>query len=48
MRPRPLAETARDTAAWEPSRGPGARTGGLAPEREAALLAEWHARPRAG
>ncbi|MBW3570677.1 MAG: epimerase [Gemmatimonadetes bacterium] len=48
LRLRPMAETARDTAAWEPTRDPQARTGGLAPAREAELLAAWHARGTAG
>jgi len=46
---RPLAQTARDTAAWlaaappaPPAGGPPRPTVGLAPEREAALLAAWH------
>jgi nucleoside-diphosphate-sugar epimerase len=49
---RPLAETARDTWAWDSKRtdaerrAPSASLVGstLAPERERALLAEWHAR----
>jgi 2'-hydroxyisoflavone reductase len=43
---RPLADTARDTLAWWKERGDGAaplRTG-LAPEKEAAILAAWRAR----
>lgn len=41
---RPLAETARDVAAWEGAYHPGKRVAGLSPEREAELLAAWHAR----
>ena len=40
---RPLADTLRDTSTWghaEPARP----NVGLAPEREAELLAAWHAR----
>jgi 2'-hydroxyisoflavone reductase len=47
---RPLAQTAQDTAAWlaaaapaVPAGGPPRPAVGLAPEREAALLAAWHA-----
>lgn len=41
---RPLAETVRDTLAWDRSRAADApRRAGLAPEREAELLREWHA-----
>jgi 2'-hydroxyisoflavone reductase len=43
---RPLADTARDTLAWWKARGPDApalRTG-LAPEKEARILAAWKAR----
>ena len=50
---RPLAETLRDIAAWaataEPAgtaEGPLRPAVGLGPEREAALLAAWHARAR--
>lgn len=55
LRFRPLAETVRDTLRWAAGRdGPGAGTVamggteavGLSPEREAALLAEWHERSR--
>lgn len=45
---RPLAETARDTLHWWKS-GPGTQRSlrtGLAPEKEAAILAAWHARTR--
>ena len=45
---RPLADTARDTLAWWKSRPEderGLRTG-LSPEKEAAILADWHARNR--
>lgn len=39
---RPLEETIRDTAAWDASRPSGVhRKAGLAPQREAELLAEW-------
>ncbi|HEX8696347.1 MAG TPA: NAD-dependent epimerase/dehydratase family protein [Longimicrobium sp.] len=48
LRLRPLAESARDTAAWEPTRKAEARNGGLSPGREAELLAEWHARGSGG
>lgn len=43
---RPLAETARDTLAWDLARPPEARASSpaLRPEREAELLREWHAR----
>lgn len=43
---RPLAETVRDTLAWDLARPADARAGSpaLRPEREAELLAEWHAR----
>lgn len=42
---RPLAETARDTLAWDRSRPADApRRAGLAPEREVALLREWEER----
>ena len=53
---RPLAQTALDTAAWLATlaAAPAVATGGpprpsvgLAPEREAALLAAWHASPAA-
>ncbi len=54
LRFRPLAETARDTLAWARTAGPpppksGVRLGavGMAPEREAELLAAWHARESA-
>jgi 2'-hydroxyisoflavone reductase len=51
LRCRPLAETVHDTAAWAAATpGGGLPTGdrpdvGLSPEREAALLAAWQARP---
>ncbi|MEQ1502381.1 MAG: NAD-dependent epimerase/dehydratase family protein [Myxococcota bacterium] len=35
---RSVADTARDTRAWDEARGPGPREAGLAPDREAALL----------
>jgi len=47
---RPLAATLTDTAAWAPplpagtGEGPPRPPVGLAPEREAALLADWHGR----
>jgi 2'-hydroxyisoflavone reductase len=43
LRFRPLAETVRDTLAWSAAR-PADYTwrGGLTPEREGALLEEWH------
>jgi 2'-hydroxyisoflavone reductase len=44
---RPLAETARDTLAWFdalPAERRAAPRAGLAPERETAVLAAWHAR----
>lgn len=43
---RPLAETVRDTLAWDLARPEAARDGSpvLGPEREAQLLAEWRAR----
>ena len=44
---RPLADTIRDTAAWDAERGPGKLAAGLAPEREAELLEAWHARATA-
>jgi 2'-hydroxyisoflavone reductase len=44
---RPLAETIRDTAEWDAQRGPGEPAAGLAPAREAELLAAWHARAAA-
>jgi len=43
---RPLAETVRDTLAWDAARPTAEREAtpaGLKPEREAALLAAWHA-----
>ena len=40
---RPLAETVRDTLAWDRGRPLGApRTNGLSPEREAEILLAWH------
>lgn len=42
---RPLEATIRDTAAWDAARPAGtARRAGMAPDREAALLAAWHGR----
>ena len=42
---RPLADTVRDTLAWDGSRSQeGAWKNTLSPERERALLAKWHAR----
>ena len=43
LRPRPVAETARDTLAWVRAH-PDAAVGGITREREAELLAAWHAR----
>ncbi len=40
---RPLADTLRDTALWLQEAG--GKAVGLAPEKEAAVLAAWHARP---
>jgi 2'-hydroxyisoflavone reductase len=40
---RPLAETIRDTHAWDTARPPGRRRAGLSREREAELLRAWHA-----
>jgi 2'-hydroxyisoflavone reductase len=40
---RPLADTIRDTLAWEATRSPGHEwRAGLTPEREAELLHAWH------
>jgi 2'-hydroxyisoflavone reductase len=42
---RPLAETIRDTLAWDATRPSGTeRKAGMAPDREAALLATWRKR----
>jgi 2'-hydroxyisoflavone reductase len=41
---RPLVETARDTLEWDRTRGDYDPAAGMAPEREAELLAEWRAR----
>lgn len=41
LRFRPLAETARDTLAWERTRGPHAWRAGLTREKERALLEAW-------
>jgi len=43
---RPLADTARDTLEWWKARPEDERRlrTGLSPEKEAAILAEWHAR----
>lgn len=41
---RPLADTIRDTLAWDATRPPGERRAGMKREREAELLAKWHAR----
>ena len=41
LRFRPLVETARDTLAWERTRGPHAWRAGLAREKERALLEAW-------
>ena len=42
---RPVDETLRDTAAWDESRGEPELATGLSTEREAELLAAWHAQP---
>src|SRR5262249_45397949 len=45
LRFRPLADTIRDTLAWDAARPPEAeRRAGLRPERETELLQAWHAR----
>jgi 2'-hydroxyisoflavone reductase len=47
LRSRALDETVRDTLAWHETRPPERKAtlrSGLAPEREAELLAAWHAR----
>jgi 2'-hydroxyisoflavone reductase len=41
---RPLAETIRDTLAWDKTRPTDAQRGGLKPEREAELLEAWRAK----
>lgn len=41
---RPLAETVRDVAAAEATHHPKERVSGLAPDEEAGLLRDWHAR----
>jgi 2'-hydroxyisoflavone reductase len=41
---RPLEQTVRDVLAWDRTRPPGPRKNGLAPQREAQLLAAFHAR----
>ncbi len=41
---RPLAETVRDTLAWDRTRSESFTTAGLAPEREAEVLRAWHKR----
>jgi 2'-hydroxyisoflavone reductase len=42
---RPIAETVRDTLAWDRTLPPDAeRRAGMKPEREAELLTQWHAR----
>jgi nucleoside-diphosphate-sugar epimerase len=43
LRPRPVADTARDTLAWVRA-DPDAPVSGISREREAELLAAWHAR----
>ncbi len=40
---RPLADTLRDTQAWDAARGRPPLNAGLAPGREAELLSRWHA-----
>jgi 2'-hydroxyisoflavone reductase len=47
LRFRPLVETARDTLAWERTRGPHAWRAGLAREKERALLEAWRQLARA-
>ncbi len=42
---RPLADTIRDTRAWDDARPAGPRKAGLTPEREAELLAGYNRRP---
>lgn len=44
LRHRPLAEIAADTLVWDRTRPAGERKAGLTAEREAELLAAWHAR----
>ncbi len=44
LRLRPLAETVADTLAEYRARPDGTLRAGLAPEKEAAVLAAWHAR----
>ena len=44
LAPRPVAETARRTAAWLAAAQQEVRPGGLAAEDEAFVLREWHAR----
>ncbi|HLU83210.1 MAG TPA: hypothetical protein VKZ43_07380, partial [Trueperaceae bacterium] len=39
---RPLSDTVADVLAWDNERGSPTLKAGLSPEREAALLAEWH------
>lgn len=45
LKPRPLAETARDTLAYLATSTDAKATAGLTPQDEAALLAAWHSRP---
>jgi 2'-hydroxyisoflavone reductase len=40
---RPIEDTVRDTLEWARARSAGERKAGLKPEREAELLAKWHA-----
>ncbi len=50
LKSRPLAETVRDTLAWHETRPDERKTAlrsGFTPEREAAILAAWRARPGA-
>jgi len=42
LRSRPVSETVSDTAEWDRTRGDYEPKAGLAPEREAELLAAWH------
>ena len=41
LEPRPLADTARDTLAWDRERGTPEMRAGLSPDRERELLADW-------
>ncbi|MBI4408562.1 MAG: NAD-dependent epimerase/dehydratase family protein [Gemmatimonadetes bacterium] len=48
LRFRPLADTVRDTLEWDATRGEPALRAGLPPEREDALLRDWHTRAASG